>query len=209
MGMEMDVIVVVALCLLALVVVGLPYLLVSHARLKARVRALETQLGGAGAQALPAARDDPERKAAATGPWVRPEPASVPPRPEVPNTTTETGPPRAFVLRGDKLAGLIRWLRDNWALAVAGVSLALAGVFMVQYGVENGLLTPFWRVMGALSLGAALIAGGEVIRRRHGDEGGATAGLPSVLSGAGVITLFAAVLAARALYGLIGPEMTL
>ncbi|MDT8329302.1 MAG: DUF2339 domain-containing protein, partial [Roseovarius sp.] len=127
----------------------------------------------------------------------------------VPITATEPGPPRAFVLRADRIAGLFRWLRDNWALAVAGVSLALAGVFMVQYGVENGLLTPFWRVMGALALGAALIAGGEVIRRRHGDEGGATAGLPSVLSGAGVITLFAAVLAARALYGLISPEMTL
>ncbi|HSG55195.1 MAG TPA: DUF2339 domain-containing protein, partial [Paracoccaceae bacterium] len=124
-------------------------------------------------------------------------------------TPDKVGPPRAFVLRRDKLAALLGWMRDNWALAVAGVSLALAGVFMVQYGVEKGLLTPFWRVMGALALGAAMIAGGEVIRRRHGDEGGATAGLPSVLSGAGVITLFAAVLAARALYGLIGPDMTL
>ncbi|WP_084732842.1 DUF2339 domain-containing protein [Roseovarius marisflavi] len=202
----MDAIVVIlALCILALVVFGLPYLLVSHARLKARVSALEVQLVKAGSSPA-AAMPSPESKSEDTGPWARaqePMPTPIPaPRP----TPDKVGPPRAFVLRRDKLAALLGWMRDNWALAVAGVSLALAGVFMVQYGVEKGLLTPFWRVMGALALGAAMIAGGEVIRRRHGDEGGATAGLPSVLSGAGVITLFAAVLAARALYGLIGSE---
>ncbi|SFN75920.1 Uncharacterized membrane protein [Roseovarius lutimaris] len=209
--MEMDtIVVIVALCILALVVVGLPYLLVSHARLRARVTALEVELG-AGERPLSATaiNQEPAPKVASTGPWVRPEPAPTPPPPEAGPAANDPAPPRAFVLNGDRMASLVRWLGENWALAVAGISLALAGVFMVQYGVENGLLTPFWRVMGALALGAALIAGGELIRRRHGDERGATAGLPSVLSGAGVITLFAAVLAARALYGLIGPEATL
>jgi len=95
-------------------------------------------------------------------------------------------------------AALRVWLADNWVLAVAAVSLALAGVFMVQYGVENGLLTRFWRVMGALGLGAALIAGGEVIRRRASDAEGATRHLPSTLSGAGLFSLFAGVLVFRA-----------
>jgi uncharacterized membrane protein len=81
----------------------------------------------------------------------------------------------------------------------------------VQYGVENGLLTPFWRVCGALSFGAALIAGGEVMRRRggtatgDGDAVGATQYLPSTLSGAGIVVLYSAVFAARGLYDLIGP----
>ena len=191
--------------LLALLLVGIPYLLVSHARLRARVARLEAGLAAASA---PEAADDVVPEAAVdvvpevglTGPWERPLPVGT-----APESST---PPRAFVLRADRLATLLRWLRGNWALAVAGVSLALAGVFMVQYGVEQGLLTPVARVIGALLLGAALIAGGEVIRRRHGDEGRAV-GVPSALSGAGIITLFAGVLAARALYGLIGPGMAL
>lgn len=197
-----------ALGVLGLLGVGVPYLLVSHGRLKARVSVLEAELAQ-GDPVLSAPKPSSERKAEATGPWVRPQEVSTTPIPDPRPVSEESSPPHAFVLSGDKMAALFGWLRENWALAVAGVSLALAGVFMVQYGVENGLLTPFWRVMGALALGTSLIVAGEVIRRRHGDEGGTSAGLPSVLSGAGVITLFAAVLAARALYGLIGPEATL
>lgn len=184
--------------LLVLLVIGVPYLLVSHARLKARVARLEAGLG----QARPEAEVAPvvvERD----GPWavspvVAPEPSQ------------DLAPPRAFVLRADRMSALMAWVRGNWALAVAGVSLALAGVFMVQYGVEQGLLTPFWRVMGALVLGSTLIVAGERLRRRYGDEAaGAVTGLPSVLSGAGVIALFAGVLAARGLYDLIGPGVAL
>ncbi|MGB3279687.1 MAG: DUF2339 domain-containing protein, partial [Pseudorhodobacter sp.] len=122
--------------------------------------------------------------------------------------------PSAFVFKPDLIDKLTAWLRDNWVLAIAAASLALAGVFMVQYGIENGLLTPFWRVMGALGFGAALIAGGEYIRRRAGDEfedgdaTGATQFLPSTLSGAGIIVLYVAVFGARALYGLIDPLTT-
>lgn len=202
----------VALGFVGMLLVGVPYLLVSHGRLKLRVAQLEARLAVAGApdggtqEARAQAGVPATASGADTGP--RQDLGSRDPGPQaLPAQAEEDArPPRAFVLRADRLAALIGWLRTNWALAVAGVSLALAGIFMVQYGVERGLLTPVWRVLGALALGAGLIAGGEVIRRRHGDEGGgASAGLPSVLSGAGVITLFAGVLAARTLYGLIGP----
>jgi uncharacterized membrane protein len=65
--------------------------------------------------------------------------------------------------------------------------------------------------MGALGFGAALIAGGEYIRRKAGDDFedgdavGATKFLPSTLSGAGIVVLYVAVFSARALYGLIDP----
>ncbi|MBL3569302.1 DUF2339 domain-containing protein [Rhodovulum visakhapatnamense] len=102
----------------------------------------------------------------------------------------------------DRLAG---WLRENWTLALAALSLILGGLFMVQYGVEQGLLTPPLRVLGALVLGAALIAGGEAIRRRHGDTAAPNLRhLPSTFSGAGTVVLFIAILSAHALYGLIG-----
>ncbi len=108
----------------------------------------------------------------------------------------------------------------------------LGGLFMVQYGIENGLLSPKLRVLATLALGAALVAGGEALRRRHGDEGGddardegasegrdardtkrvpqaTTAGLPSTLSGAGLVIAFIGILSAHALYGLIGPMTAL
>ena len=102
---------------------------------------------------------------------------------------------------------LMVWLRDNWVYAVSAASLALAGVFFVQYGIENGLLPPAARVAAALLFGLALIAAGEWLRRRHGDgEASSTAYLPSVFSGAGIVSVFAGIVAARQLYGLIGPE---
>lgn len=186
--------------LLALLVIGVPYLLISHLRLKARVARLEAGLSQARPEAVAEVAPVVEERA---GPW------AVDPV-DTPEASQDVTPPRAFVLGAGRMAALMAWARANWALAVAGVSLALAGVFMVQYGVEQGLLTPFWRVMGALTLGAALIASGERLRRRYGDEAaGAVTGLPSVLSGAGLIALFSGVLAARGLYDLIGPGVAL
>lgn len=115
------------------------------------------------------------------------------------------GPPKAVVLKAETLEKLTRWLRANWIYAVSAVSLAFAGLFLLQYGIETGLLTPAARVAVALAFGAGLVVVGEYIRRRWGDrEDATTAYLPSVFSGAGIVTLFGAVLAALHLYGLIG-----
>src|SRR6056297_3277133 len=181
-----------ALGFLALVVVGVPALIVGQARLRRRVAALEAALAGGGARgAVAAAPDDTVPVEAAAEPMREAEAAPAP------AARAAAGP--GYVTR------LMRWLRGNWAVAVAGVSLALAGVFLVQYGVEQGLLTPAMRVLAALGLGAALVVGGDVLRRRHGDA----AAVPSGLAGAGLIVLFAGVLAARALYGLIDPGAAL
>ncbi len=98
---------------------------------------------------------------------------------------------------------IVAWLTANWFYAVSALSLALAGIFLVQYGIENGYLTPAMRVVAALALGAALIAGGEWIRRRHGDKE-AVAYLPDTFSAAGLVSAYGGVLAARGLYDLIG-----
>lgn len=115
---------------------------------------------------------------------------------------------RPLVVRSDRLDDLIQWLQGNWIYVVAAISLGLAGIFFVQYGMEKGLLPPGLRVLAALAFGAGLVGAGEWLRRKHGDEGAtSTVNLPSVFSGAGVVTLFAAILAARQLYGLIGPGL--
>lgn len=135
--------------------------------------------------------------------------ASDMPKPREPFAPAAAAQPRSFVFTKERSAALRDWLRRNWVLGIAALSIALGGIFMVQYGVEQGLLTPVMRVIGALALGVILIAAGEVIRRRYGDMEGSTRDLPSVFSGAGLITLFAGVLGARMLYGLIGAEMAL
>ncbi|KIC36755.1 DUF2339 domain-containing protein [Leisingera sp. ANG-M7] len=218
--------------LLGLVVVfGVPYLLVSHARLKARVAILEARHArektpgvtkaeeGAGI-AQPVPNGGEEAKAVVTPDdaskpaWPIPAATRASPTDEKSSTDTTAADtpnaaqeaPRAFVFQKTTFKNLSQWLRENWVLAAGAASLALAGIFMVQYGAEHGLLTPFWRVMAALGFGTALIAGGEVIRRRFGDEAaGSVQYLPSALAGAGLIALFSGILAARAMYGLLDP----
>lgn len=122
-------------------------------------------------------------------------------------TTIPAAPRRQYVFNRGNLIQSANWLKQNWFLAIAALSLALSGVFLVQYGVENGFLSPFWRVISAAVLGIWLIWLGEFVRRRWGDKASDhSAYLPSTFSGAGLVALFSAVLAARQLYGLIGPE---
>ena len=119
----------------------------------------------------------------------------------------DAGQNQPIVFRPDRTTALMDWIRVNWIYVVAAASLGLAGIFFVQYGMERGLLPPGLRVIAAMLFGAGLIAAGEWIRRKHGDEGPTTTlHLPSVFSGAGLVSIFAAVLSARHLYGLIGPE---
>ena len=99
-------------------------------------------------------------------------------------------------------AGLGAWIRLNWIYPVAGAALVMAAVYLVQYSVEHDLLSPRTRIALALLLGAALIGTGEAIRRRWGDEGGAARLLPSTFSGAGIVTLMAAILAAFHIFGM-------
>jgi uncharacterized membrane protein len=212
------------------------YLLIAVSRLKAELRdlkALMRQPGGGTARAetavvqktpdfaqqTPPAASAPGANVQETPETVQAEraadtkqsavvqktPPSVPEQPSAPWGKTDPTRPRAPSEPG-LVAKLTDWLRENWFYAVSALSLALAGVFLVQYGIETGLLTPTMRVLAALALGAALIAAGETIRRRFGDgENSATAYLPSVLSGAGLVSVFGGVLAARMLYDLIGP----
>ncbi len=203
------------------------YLLFSHLKLKKTVAELQRRVDGLQAGGVPegvavppeepqpVAENVPEQGpvmirdvAPISTPW-KPAKTDRPVSGPKPEPAPEPAQPRAFVFNREKTAALLGWLQANWFLAVAALSMALAGVFFVQYGIENGYLTPFWRVMGALALGVALIAAGEWIRRRAGDEGGHAAYLPSTFSGAGLVALFAGVLAARQMYGLIGPEMAL
>ncbi|MEM6740648.1 MAG: DUF2339 domain-containing protein [Pseudomonadota bacterium] len=129
---------------------------------------------------------------------------------ETPPGRADPGPPAAIVLREGNLNRLAAWLATNWFYVVSALSLALAGLYLVQYGIRAGLLQPPVRVLVALTFGTLMIIVGEVIRRRFGDdEDVTTAYLPSVFSGAGLVVLFGGILSARLLYDLIGAETAL
>ncbi|MGB3409458.1 MAG: DUF2339 domain-containing protein [Jannaschia sp.] len=209
MGEEVVILVVILLGLsIPVAVVGL---LIWVRSLSKRLALAEATLLGLEAREPTKVRPDATPRPAAAkpastsdaGPWRKAEAAgagaprrSPAPPPEL------TGP--TLVAQG------VDWLAANWFYVVAAASLALAGIFLIQYGVERGLLPPPLRVMAAVAFGAVLIAGGEWLRRRWGDgEDVATAYLPSVFSGAGIVTLFAAILGARHLYDLTGPGLTL
>ncbi len=208
------------LALLAILVIlaipaGLIYALVTLVRLRREMEELRQHVAAL-TQTDPPPDTAPGQTAPAVAEPTVAEPAPVPdpiaetaapPQPPVWKRTAPELPEPDAEPRGPSLvARLLTWLRDHWFYAVSALSLALAGLFLVQYGIETGLLTPTARVVAAALLGLALIGGGEVIRRRFGDdEDSATAYLPSVLSGAGLVSLFGAVLAARLLYDLAAP----
>jgi uncharacterized membrane protein len=218
------------LLLLGLAVVGIPIgvilLFVMVAGLKARVTALETtaalvdRVAGATppsdtatlaamvpevpelAPIMAAEAVDPVDAAESlplSGPWAK---AAVPDSPE---RSVQSEP---VVIRSDLALKLVVWLRENWVYAISALSLALAGIFLVQYGMERGLLPPGLRVAAGVGFGLALVTVGEWLRRRFGDDmGGNVAYLPATFSSAGVVSVFAAIVAARQFYGLIGPEL--
>lgn len=115
---------------------------------------------------------------------------------QTPNMATQAG--TAFARLGP-------WLRDNWIYPAAGAALVLSGIFLVQYAVETGRLTPQARILLALLLGAALTVVGEWVRRRPA----AGVALPATLTGAGLVIAMAAILAALHLYQMIGPATAL
>lgn len=217
------------LALLGLILAAIPlavvFLLIRQARivkevqvLKSEITALKAATSATSNPWIVATTENSSLTPSADGelePTAIPQPAEAseqtPNRLSPSNSSAETHlslPPHAVVFRRERLSALGAWFRANWFLAVAALSLALSGIFLVQYGAENGLLSPAVRVSAAIALGFALVASGEWVRRRSGDQIGMTAFLPSTLSGAGIVCIFAGILAARQLYGLIGPETT-
>ncbi|HSM54223.1 MAG TPA: DUF2339 domain-containing protein, partial [Erythrobacter sp.] len=86
-----------------------------------------------------------------------------------------------------------------WA---GGITLAIAGVFLVRYSIESGLLTPVVRVALAFLFGFLLLGGAEWAWRN--EEKVADPRVRQSLAGAGLATLYAAFYLAGTQYGLVG-----
>ncbi|MEH6361078.1 MAG: DUF2339 domain-containing protein, partial [Amylibacter sp.] len=90
----------------------------------------------------------------------------------------------------------------NWIIWLSGLSLALGGLFIVQYGLERGFLGPVARVISALGFGTALLGVAEYLRRKPnmGMQGWFT--VPVALASGGIASLYGAVVSAHILYDL-------
>jgi uncharacterized membrane protein len=98
----------------------------------------------------------------------------------------------------------------RWVVWVGGLALALGGIFLVRYSIEQGWLGPLARVLFGALFSAGLIGVGEWLRRREPAERTVAmrgAYIPGVLTAAGTIGAFATVYAAYALYGFLPPAI--
>jgi len=145
---------------------------------------------------MPVSRPEPEPKPKpepARQYWGRP--ADSQPQPEAEPATAYRGPKFDFEdIFGRRL--------PIWA---GGAALAVAGIFLVRYSIENGLMTPPVRVALSFVFGIVLLAVAEVAHRF--EKWVADPRIQQALAGAGLATLYAAFYLAGALYGLIGPAV--
>ncbi len=87
-----------------------------------------------------------------------------------------------------------------WA---GGITLAVAGMLIVKYSIDAGLVSPFVRVIAGLIFGTVLIGTAEFALRA--EDKVRDPRVRQALAGAGVASLYGAVLIAANVYQLIGP----
>ena len=221
--------VVLALLLLAFPVIAIVALVKSVGlgqqlrRIEARLAAIER--GRAAERPAPTALPEPRlhrqrrqsrRRASDRRPADRTRSAPIAPEPAAPSepepaiaaSAPVAPPPTAPAAVAAPGMSFEERLGTQWAVWVGGLALALGGIFLVRYSIEQGLLGPPVRIaLGAL-LAAALIAAGEWARRSErlaGLSGLPTAHIPSILTAAGTTVAYADVYAAHALYGFLAP----
>ena len=152
-------------------------------------------------QALPAvANPAPVRQTETLAPAIAPiaPPAATAPPPQ---SATSASP-------AVQSPGFEERVGTRWVVWLGGLTLALGGFFMVRFSIEQGLLGPGVRTLLGGGFALALLAAGEVARRRESVSSIAVlpiANIPAILTAAGTATAFATVYAAYALYDFLVP----
>jgi uncharacterized membrane protein len=129
------------------------------------------------------------------------------PTSETQASTAQTGdsrkpPPTAPPTLNIQPSPFVQSLQRNWMAWLGGICIALAGIFLGKYSIEQGLLGPGLRVALGIATGLALHAVAIWLRVKKG-------GHPSLaaMAGGGSITLFATLLAALHYYQMFSPTL--
>jgi len=146
----MDVFVLIVLLLLAAPIIGIIALIRSITdrnllrQLDARVKAVEAARV-AGSAAAPATAPPPAQTVAAP---VEPSP---PPEPPARTPTAVPLSPPSPVPSSSQKIGFEEKFGTRWVVWVGGVALALGGIFLVRYTIQQGLIGPRIRIfLGAM-----------------------------------------------------------
>ncbi|WP_432696601.1 DUF2339 domain-containing protein [Marinobacterium sp. YM272] len=99
----------------------------------------------------------------------------------------QSAPLPGSTARSDLLA---EHLRRHWMIWLGGTCVGLAGIFMVRYSIEQGLLGPGGRIILSLLTGVVLHGLAEWLRQRQGQND-----VFAALAGGASIVLYAALLA--------------
>ena len=192
-------------------------------RLEGRVNALERAIAATGARTAPAAAPTAP-VAAPTIPTPPPPPQSppapvqtepavpppVPPSGPVPSAVPSTRPhaPPSQLPSVPPSISFEERFGTRWVVWVGGVALALGGIFLVRYTIQEGLIGPGVRIILGALLALVLVAAGEWTRRKEnlsGLPGLPTAHIPGILTAAGTTVAYATVYAAYGLYNFLPP----
>ncbi len=203
----MDLFALIVLLLLAAPVIGIVALIRSITdrnllrQLDARVKVLEgVRRVAAAAQPAPPPAPAPIAVAPAEPSPAHEAPARAPtavplsPTPQIPPSPPKIGFEEKFGTR--------------WVVWVGGVALALGGIFLVRYTIQQGLIGPGVRIFLGALLALALVAAGEWSRRTEklsALPGVPSAHIPGTLTAAGTTVAYATVYAAYGLYGFLPP----
>ena len=112
-------------------------------------------------------------------------------------------PPDKEPLTQEKPA--IDWMalfQQYWMVLLGGVCLVFAGIFLVRYSIESGMLGPTARISLGLFFGVCLIIAGEKLRR----SGRLEAGVHAVFVASGSLVIYSALLVGFHLYELISAQ---
>jgi uncharacterized membrane protein len=177
------------------------------ASLERRTETLERRLAPAGAPPPQTVAEPAPARPQTVAPAESSPPPSPPQPPPSPPASVPLSPTPAF---SPPPIGFEERFGTRWVVWVGGVALALGGIFLVRYTIQQGLIGPGVRVILGALLAFALVALGEWTRRREnlsGLPGLPSAHIPSVLTAAGTTVAYATVYAAYALYGFLPPTI--
>ncbi|MGV6848494.1 MAG: DUF2339 domain-containing protein [Marinibacterium sp.] len=211
---------IVALGIIGFVLIAPIVLIVRTRALARRIEALQAEL----AQSLSRGQspDAPDAPAPDPQAGVEPIPQSPDLPPQDPGREETEPPPAPEEIAGADAAmtadapaasagqpsgrGIEERLASHWMIWLGALALGLSAVFLFRHAVEQGWLTPLFRVILGLLLGAALLSGGEWTRAnpvRAVEKALRPDLIPPVLTGTGLFAIFVSLYAAHALFGLL------
>ena len=182
--------------------------------LERRMAALETGLATAPPRtaAAPPQPAPPAAEAAREQPRVSPPPPPQPPPQAAPASVppVASATPRAPAAAPPREVSFEERFGTRWVVWVGGIALALGGIFLVRYAIEQDLIGPHVRIMLGALFALVLVIAGEWQRRSERAlelPSLPTADIPAILTAAGTTVAYATVYAAYALYGFLAPPI--